>query len=871
MPAVASASDRRAPRRAAWSVVAYLGLLALSHGVRWAAGPPPQTDAPAVRVPEVGGAPALDRPVTIAFNDLGPREIEELPVLLLHGSPGSRRDFADLAPVLAEGRRVLVPDLPGFGGSTRDIADYSIAAHARYAAALLDALGVGRVHLVGFSMGGGVAIELADLAPERIASVTLLSSIGVQELELFGDARLNRMVHGAQLALLVAAREGLPHFGWLDRSMFSVSYARNFWDTDQRPLRQMLGRFEAPMLIFHGERDVLVPVAAAREHARIVPQSELLVVAGSHFLVFVEGRGIGKTIAEFLDRVDRGQAERRAAAPADRVARAALPFDPESIPPAQGLALVLTMVLIVLATFISEDLACIGAGLLVAHGQLGLAAAIGASFVGIFFGDLGLFLVGRWVGLRVLRRAPLRWFVHEGHVEIAEHWFDRRGTAMIFFSRFIPGMRLPTFLAAGILRMGFWRFLGWLLLASLLWAPVLVGLAALVGEQAIAYFEAFRKSVLGAVVLVALGVFLLFKGILPLLTFGGRRRVWGRVRRIWNWEFWPPWVFYPPVVVWVIWLGIRHRSLLLFTAANPAIPAGGFIAESKAQILCGLKPGPLMARTKLIEDDDDAAEREEAVRKFRTEHGLTLPVVLKPDAGQRGSGVLVARTEEQLRDYLARTRCDVLVQEYVPGKEFGVFYYRYPDEPHGCIFSITEKRMPVVTGDGTHTVEDLILLDTRAVTLAEMYLDLQAHQSTRVPEPGEPVELVELGTHCRGAIFLDGAWARGPGLERAIDELSRRYDGFYFGRYDIRTDSVDDLRAGRNFKVIELNGVTSEATHIYDPRTGLLGAYKTLFEQWRIAFEIGRRNRERGTRPARLRELVRLWRLYRRLARAHLT
>jgi hypothetical protein len=366
-------------------------------------------------------------------------------------------------------------------------------------------------------------------------------------------------------------------------------------------------------------------------------------------------------------------------------------------------------------------------------------------------------------------------------------------------------------------------------------------------------------------------VFLVFKGLLPLLTFGGRRRVWGRVRRIWNWEFWPPWVFYPPVVAWVVWLGLRHRSPLLFTAANPAMPAGGFIAESKFAILAGLGRGPLVARTRLVPESGDAAAREAVVREFLVEHDLRLPIVLKPDAGQRGSGVVIARTEVQVREYLARARFDVLVQEYVPGDEFGVFWIRYPDEPRGRVFSITEKCMPEVVGDGAHTIEDLILLDRRAVTLAELYLDLQAHQSTRVPEPGERVRLVELGTHCRGAIFVDGEWIRGPGLERAIDELSLGYDGFCFGRYDVRTTSADDLRAGRNFKVIELNGVTSEATHIYDHRTELIDAYRTLFEQWRIAFEIGRRNRDRGARPARLGDLLHGFRTYRRLARFHPT
>jgi pimeloyl-ACP methyl ester carboxylesterase/membrane protein DedA with SNARE-associated domain len=864
---------KRRPSRLALFALVYGVLLLASHIVRRLPHAQPQTPQPSIAVQEIDGTARLERAITIAYTERGPLAVPagKLPILLLHGSPGSRRDFTTEIPTLAQERRVIVPDLPGFGGSTHDLADYSIAAHAGYVLELLDQLGIERVHVVGFSMGGGVAIELIDRAPDRVASITLLSSIGVQELELFGEARINHIVHGAQLGLLVALRDGFPHFGYLDRTFFGVPYARNFWDTDQRPLRGMLERIEAPTLILHGETDVLVPVAAAREHGRLIPQSQLEILPGNHFLCFLEGPQIAKTIASFVDRVEAGHAEHRADAPADRVAQAALPFDPDTIPPAQGVALLLTSAMIVGATFVSEDLACIGAGLLVAHGQIDLWPALVASFLGIFLGDLGLFLLGRWIGMSVLHRAPLRWFVHEGHVEIAEHWFDKRGTAMIFFSRFVPGMRLPTFLAAGVLRMGFARFVGWLFLASLLWAPVLVGLAALVGVRAMAWFDAFKKRALVAVVLVALGVFLLYKAILPLFSFGGRRRVWGRIRRIWNWEFWPPWLFYPPVVLYVLWLGIRHRSFLLFTAANPAIPAGGFIAESKAEILEGLGESAHIAKTKLISDSESIEERKDAVRRFMDENRLQLPIVLKPDAGQRGSGVVIARSAEQIHDYLKRTRCPVLAQEYVPGSEFGVFYYRYPNEERGKIFSITEKRMPYVHGDGKHTVEELILLDERAVTLAEMYLDLQAHQSTRVPSAGEPVQLVEIGTHCRGAIFLDGSWVRGPGLDTAIDELSRRYEGFFFGRYDIRAESAEALREGRGFQVIELNGVTSEATHIYDPKNGLLAAYRTLFEQWRLAFEIGKRNRGRGTKPATLRELVGLWGRYRHLRRVHVT
>ena len=85
----------------------------------------------------------------------------------------------------------------------------------------------------------------------------------------------------------------------------------------------------------------------------------------------------------------------------------------------------------------------------------------------------------------------------------------------------------------------------------------------------------------------------------------------------------------------------------------------------------------------------------------------------------------------------------------------------------------------------------------------------------------------------------------------------------------LRAPSEEAFRAGRDLKVIELNGVTSEATHIYDPRHGLLYAWRTLIHQWSLAFETGRRNLERGAQPVSSFELIRMLLHYRRSGRTH--
>jgi pimeloyl-ACP methyl ester carboxylesterase len=259
-------------------------------------------------------------PVRVAYEELTPgsrRDVET--ILLLHGSPGHKEELGLLTSVLARDVRVVVPDLPGFGSSTRTVPDYSFRAHAFYVRQLLDHLGLRHVHVLGYSMGGGVALSLVDIAPERVASLTMVSAIGVQEMELTGDYYVNHFVHGAQLAALWVAREGIPHMGLLDGAMLGVPYARNFFDSDQRPLRGVLQRVSVPTLIVHGVEDGQVPIEAAREHYRLVPQSELLVLPGDHFLVFTNAEGVGAAVSAFVHRVATGDATMRANADPERI------------------------------------------------------------------------------------------------------------------------------------------------------------------------------------------------------------------------------------------------------------------------------------------------------------------------------------------------------------------------------------------------------------------------------------------------------------------------------------------------------------------------------------------------------------------------
>ncbi len=851
-------------RRRRW-LAAWVVLLAASHALRALQDRRPRARGPDERVVDVTvGEGASARTVGLFFRELAPPASDPArpPLLLLHGSPGRGDDLLPLARALARERTVLLPDLPGFGRSRERVPDYSNDAHARALLQLLDRRGLARVDVVGFSMGGGVALRLVQRAPERVRTVALLGSIGVVELELFGDQRLNHLVHGIQRAALLALLEGVPHFGLLDRQPLSGAYARNFYDTDQGPLRAILERVEAPVLILHGEDDPLVPAAAAREHARLVPQSEVELLEGGHFLPFQQPDLLAGRLEAFLRAADDGRARERADATPERLARAALAFDPRDVPPLAGLSLALFCASATVATFVSEDLVCLGVGALVGRGRVPFWPGTIACLVGITLGDVLLFLAGRTLGRRALRRRPWSWILHEERVAQCSRWFQRRGPAVILVCRLMPGLRLPTYFAAGLLHTRVALFVTWFVIAGAIWTPLVVWGAARLGDQLARRLELLERHLLLGVLATLLAGYALVRWVLPLATRRGRALARVRLLRLVRWEYWPPWFFYAPLVPWLAWRTLRHGGRPVFTATNPGIPHGGFVGESKGAILRALaESGAPVPPTETLSAALPAGERLARAERFLARHGLALPVVVKPDVGERGSGVRVCRDREALADALGvgGAPCapgDLLLQAYVGGEEFGVFYARRPDDPRGRVLSITEKHLPAVTGDGVSTLEALVLSDRRAAGCARLHLERHAERLADVPAAGERVLLGELGTHCRGATFLDGARHASAALEEAVERVSRGLPGFFFGRYDLRAASAEELSRGR-FQVLELNGVTSEMTHVYDPRYSALDGWRTIAGQWRLAFAIGAANAARGARVSRLGELVR--------------
>ncbi len=524
--------------------------------------------------------------------------------------------------------------------------------------------------------------------------------------------------------------------------------------------------------------------------------------------------------------------------------------------PDPGLGVGEVVGLLILATFVSEDLTCLTAGLLVPLGRLDLSAALLGCFLGIYLGDLGLWALGRLVGHPLLRWRWLRRRLPAGRLEALQQWFERRGGAALFAARFLPGTRLPLYLTAGALGTSLRQFALWTGLAALLWVPLMVLGAAFLGD---AFVELLESRF--APPLAVLGLFLLVRLSLMLCTPVGRGKVIARVSRLWRWEFWPTWLFFLPLLPWLGYLSLRYRGVLTWTAANPGIPHGGVVGESKYAILSQL-PERWIVPSLLIEPGN-LADRLARVRSAVQENGWSFPLILKPDASQRGAGVRRVVDLAGVEQYLSEQPAAVIVQVYHPGPfEAGIFYYRLPGEERGHIFSITDKHFPVLVGDGRSTLEELLWLHPRYRMQAWTFLARHDAQRRRVLEAGERFPLALAGNHCQGTMFRDGAHLITPELERTVDSIARNFPGFFIGRFDVRYQDPDKFMAGEDLAIVELNGVTSESTNIYDPSWSLPAAYRTLARQWALLYAIGAANRDRGHAPTTLATLLRLVRDY---------
>lgn len=312
--------------------------------------------------------------------------------------------------------------------------------------------------------------------------------------------------------------------------------------------------------------------------------------------------------------------------------------------------------------------------------------------------------------------------------------------------------------------------------------------------------------------------------------------------RIIRFEFWPFWLFYLPMYFYGLYLGIRAGSLSYFTAANPCMKYGGAFDMLKYDILNMMKPEYKPVSIRISPDINYTY-----LTALMRETGLEFPLIVKPDIGERGKGVALVEDNHSLQAYLALQNENIILQEYISWPiELGILYYRYPDGSGEGISSAIIRDFLNVKGDGHSSLKNLILKNKRARLNRKYLLGKYKDHLNEILAEGEEILLEPIGNHNRGTCFLNGAQLINDQMLSVFSGIAAEIPGFDYGRFDVKTKSIDDLYLGKNIRILELNGVNSEPAHIYDPEYGLLCAYRDIAKHMKIISHISLMNHRKG-------------------------
>lgn len=301
-----------------------------------------------------------------------------------------------------------------------------------------------------------------------------------------------------------------------------------------------------------------------------------------------------------------------------------------------------------------------------------------------------------------------------------------------------------------------------------------------------------------------------------------------------------------PLYPFFIWHSIKSGYFFWSSVANPGLDEyGGFFGESKTDILKNI-PKEYMPKQIFIQNSISIEELILAVRDEKMQY----PLIAKPDIGERGNGVTVIKNEEDWKTYLLIPFVAFVVQEFITfPEEMGVFYVKNPETGIGKVTSITKKKFLTATGDGKVTLGEWVQSNTRA-RFQENRLKVKfADQWERVLNVNESVLLEPIGNHCLGTEFLSGNHLLGKEVDNVFNEIAAKMNGYYYGRFDIKVSSEQDLIKGVNIRIMEFNGISAEPAHIYDQSYNLFRALSDIKKHWKMMYGICIYNINNGMKP----------------------
>lgn len=317
-----------------------------------------------------------------------------------------------------------------------------------------------------------------------------------------------------------------------------------------------------------------------------------------------------------------------------------------------------------------------------------------------------------------------------------------------------------------------------------------------------------------------------------------------------QWEYWNFYVVYFFVVFYYVYLSLKARSFFFFTASNPGIENSGFIGESKSEIFRKI-PNEYLPAYIFVKPEDEF----NVILNILKMESIAFPFIAKPDIGERGQGVAKINGLDDFKNYHANINVPYIIQAFIDFEiELGVFYFRYPDQKNGTVSSIVRKGFLKVKGDGFSTLRQLIDNYPRARFRMAFLEKKFASRMDEVVLKDEMIELEGIGNHSRGTTFLNADNLINPKLIEVFDKISQQIEGFYFGRFDLRCKSLEDLYKGENIRILELNGAGAEPAHIYQPGFSFWEGQRVLLYHWKVLFEISVMNMKKGIKPLTFQE-----------------
>lgn len=306
-----------------------------------------------------------------------------------------------------------------------------------------------------------------------------------------------------------------------------------------------------------------------------------------------------------------------------------------------------------------------------------------------------------------------------------------------------------------------------------------------------------------------------------------------------SWHWFAKYILIGPV--W-LWYCLKAKSLWFYSSSNPQITFGGYLGETKEEVY-KLLPQGTCPESIFISPSHSLTE----IVRMMDSKGLMFPVAAKAASGIMGFMFRKIESLEQLRQYHAYMPVNYIIQEFVNYKmEVSVFYYRYPDQQKGNITGFIKKELPEVTGDGKRTLLELIMAHPRVQFKLNEMKSKHAKHLNDILASGEKYALSQALNLSRGGKLVSMADQKDERLLNVFDALSHYSGQLYFGRYDIRCNSVEELKEGKKFKILEFNGCGGEPHHVYGDGNSLWKACSILLDHWKILYTISQYNHRNG-------------------------